>query len=215
MQHLRQTIIAASIAGVLALTTLSALASSPAHAQGVTFRYQRGYSVQHGSWLCFGFSDGAYHCTQHWRRSGGRYVSLNPAWVPSEGSASQTSHSSVVSVHTSAYHASYRNTYPWGQCTFGAAALRPDENLSGLGNAGQWYVNARARGLPTGTTPRIGATVVFAPGVQGASWLGHVGHVVKIGSGGSFLMEAMNDSAGWGRYAFRWVHVGWGVHFIY
>jgi surface antigen len=214
MPQLRHTIIAASIAGVLALTTLSALASPPAHAAGVTFRYQRGYSIQRG-WLCYGWPSGAYHCTQHWRVSGGRYVSLNPAWVPSEGSVSQTSHASVVSVHTSAYQATYRNTYPYGQCTWGAQQLRRDENLSGLGNAKDWLWNAERRGLPTGYTPRVGATVVFAPGVDGASWLGHVGHVVAVGSGGRFEIEAMNDAAGWGRYAFRWVQMRVGVSFIY
>lgn len=173
----------------------------------LALRYQRGYSVQ-GSWLCYGWPSGAYHCTQHWRRSGGRYASLNPSWVPSQGSA-QTSH--LSSVHTVAV----RNTYPFGQCTWGAQQLRLDENLSGLGNAGQWLRNAERRGLPTGYTPRVGATVVFAPGVDGASWLGHVGHVVAIGSGGRFEIEAMNDAAGWGRYAFRWVQMRAGVSFIY
>ena len=214
--QLRQTIITASVAGVLALGSLSALASSPAHAAGVTFRYQRGYSVQHG-WLCYGFANGAYHCTQHWRRSDGRYVSLNRAWVPSEGSVSvsHVSHASVASVHTSAYHATYRNTYPFGQCTWLAAHLRPDENLSGLGNAKDWLWNAERRGLPTGYTPRVGATVVFQPGVDGASWEGHVGHVVAVASGGRFEIEAMNDAAGWGRYAWRWVTMRSGVSFIY
>ena len=207
----RHIVIAASIAGVLALTTLSALASPPAHAAGVTFHYQRGYSIQqvngHG-WLCYGYANGALHCTQHWRRSGGRYVSLNSAWVPSQGSAT-VSH--LSSVHTVAV----RNTYPFGQCTWGAQQLRLDENLSGLGNAGQWLRNAERRGLPTGYTPRVGATVVFAPGVDGASWEGHVGHVVAVGSGGRFEIEAMNDAAGWGRYAFRWVQMRAGVSFIY
>lgn len=175
-----------------------------------TLRYQRGYSVQ-GSWLCLGYANGSYHCTQHWRLSDGRYISLNPAWVPSQGSAAP----SAQIVTTASYSVTVRNTYPYGQCTYGAQALDPHENLSGLGNAGQWFSNAQARGLPTGYTPRVGATVVFAPGVQGASWLGHVGHVVQLGAGGSFLMEAMNDSAGWGHYAYRWVHVGSGVGFIY
>ena len=217
MQHLRHIVLAASVCGLLALATLNGLATPPAHAQGVTFRYARGYSVQHGSWLCYGWPDGALHCTQHWRRSGGRYVSLRPSWVPSTGSA-QTSHSShpnVVSVHTSAYLAIYRNTYPFGQCTWAAAHLRPDENLSGLGNAKDWLWNAQRRGLPTGYTPRVGATVVFQPGVDGASWLGHVAHVVAVASGGRFEIEAMNDAAGWGRYAFRWVEMRNGVSFIY
>lgn len=203
-----------ALAAALALTSVFAQAMPTAHASASTVRYTRGYSVQHG-WLCYGWPNGAFHCTQHWRASGGRYVSLNPSWVPSEGgAASVSSHaSSVRSVTTYSYHVA--NAYPFGQCTYGAQALRPSENLSGLGNARDWLWRARARGMATGYTPRVGATVVFQPGVQGASWLGHVGHVVAVGANGAFLMEAMNDSAGWGRFAYRWVHAGAGVGFIY
>ena len=178
----------------------------------VALRYVRGYSVQ-GNWLCYGWATGAYHCTQHWRGTPGHYISLNPPWVPSQMSSGQSNVPTKAATLTASAHVV--NTYPFGQCTYGAQALRPDEYLGGLGNAAQWFWNARARGLPTGYTPRVGATVVFQPGVQGASWLGHVGHVVAIGANGAFLMEAMNDANGWGRYAYRWVHTGPGVGFIY
>jgi surface antigen len=176
----------------------------------VALTYRRGYSVQ-GAWLCYGWASGVYHCTERWRRSGGALISENTAWVPnglSGGSA--TSGGAMTTVYT----ARTANAYPFGQCTFGAEALAHD-NLNGLGNARDWFANAQRRGLPTGYSPRVGATVTFQPFVQGASWLGHVGHVVALGSGGSFEMEAMNDDAGFGRYAFRWVHVGVGVAFIY
>jgi surface antigen len=170
--------------------------------------------VQSG-WLCYGWPSGAYRCTQHWyRASSGAYVSRNPGWVPSEGSARTGASSVHATTYTVAYSAKSANTYPWGFCTWGAMALAHD-NLNGLGNAKDWLWNAQRRGLPTGYTPRVGATVVFAPGVQGASWLGHVGHIVQVGPHGSFLMEAMNDSGGFGRYSYRWVHAGYGVAFIY
>lgn len=179
----------------------------------VALRFVRGYSVQ-GSWLCYGWASGAYHCTQHWRGTPGHYVSLHPSWVPSQVS-SQSGAPTLAAAAPATFEARVVNTYPFGQCTWGAQALAPHENLNGLGNAKDWLWNAQRRGLPTGYTPRVGATVVFQPGVQGASWLGHVGHVVAIGANGAFEMEAMNDAAGWGRYAFRWVHTGWGVAFIY
>jgi surface antigen len=167
--------------------------------------------VQGNSWLCYGWPSGAYHCTQRWSRVNWRYVSYNPSWVPSEGSAQTSVHATTYTV---AYSAKPANTYPYGQCTFGAEQLAHD-NVNGLGNARDWLWNAQRRGLPTGYTPRVGATVVFQPGVDGASWLGHVAHVVAVGSGGRFEIEAMNDAAGWGRYAFRWVQMRGGIAFIY
>ncbi|MBF6592197.1 MAG: CHAP domain-containing protein, partial [Ktedonobacterales bacterium] len=68
----------------------------------------------------------------------------------------------------------------FGSCTWYVWYRRQDESLMGLGNASQWASSARARGLPTGTTPAVGATVVFQPGVQGASSLGHLGHVDAV-----------------------------------
>lgn len=202
---------AVDLAAFSDMADMQAQATAQAHS-ATTLRYQRGYSVQ-GNWLCYGWANGAYHCTQHWyRASSGAYVSLNPSWVASQASAGGAG--VTVTSFAEAVSAKPANAYPFGECTYGAEALAHD-NLNGLGNARDWLANARARGLPTGTTPRVGATVTFQPGVQGASWLGHVGHVVALGANGAFEMEAMNDDAGFGRYAYRWVHVGAGVAFIY
>ena len=97
------------------LTALALPITASAHA--APLRYRRGYSVQ-GSWLCYGWVNGAYHCTQHWRVSGGRYVSLNPTWVPSQGPAS-------APVAPTVRRGGGGNTagYPFGQCTWGAARL--------------------------------------------------------------------------------------------
>jgi surface antigen len=82
-----------------------------------------------------------------------------------------------------------------------------------------WAINARRRGLHVGATPRVGATAVFAPGVQGASSLGHVAHVIAV-SGSRFKVSEMNyyggtPYGGFGRVDYRWAYAGSGVSFIY
>ena len=86
------------LAGVLGLTLAATqLGSVPkAHAAPATasasapaswLYYQRGYYLDNG-WLCYGWSDGAYHCTHHWyRNAAGRLVSTNVHWVPNYGAA--------------------------------------------------------------------------------------------------------------------------------
>ncbi len=106
----------------------------------------------------------------------------------------------------------------FGQCTWYAQYRRPDENLRGMGNAMYWATHARARGYRVGSAPAVGATVVFQPGVQGASGVGHVAHVLILYPGGWFLMAEMNaygNGGGWGRVSFRYAHAGSGVSFIY
>lgn len=52
------------------------------------------------------------------------------------------------------------NSYTPGQCTYYAKMRRPDLPNT-LGNADTWYYRARDMGLPTGTTPRVGAIGMF------------------------------------------------------
>lgn len=113
----------------------------------------------------------------------------------------------------------YANTYTWGYCTWWAAHTKPTENLSRLGNAYLWAINAHKRGLSIGSTPRVGATVVFAPWVQGAWALGHVAHVIAV-SGNRFKISEMNfyggtPRGGFGKVDYRWATAGKGVTFIY
>lgn len=110
------------------------------------------------------------------------------------------------------------NAAYFGSCTWYAQYRRMDERLISLGNAAQWAWNARSHGLSTGSTPRVGATVVFQPGVQGASSVGHVGHVEAVYSNGWFLESAMStywNGGGWGRVSYVYAHTGYGVSFIY
>lgn len=107
----------------------------------------------------------------------------------------------------------------FGVCTWWAWYMRRDEpQLGTLGMAYDWIANARAKGMSVGTTPVVGATAVFQPGVQGAGSGGHAAHVEQLLGGGWFIISEMNFSwngGGWGRVDYRYVHVGSGVNFIY
>jgi len=110
------------------------------------------------------------------------------------------------------------NSATFGVCTWYAWYRHQSSALMNLGMADAWAANARSRGLSVGSSPRVGATAVFQPGVQGAGGSGHVGHVEAILSGGWFIMSEMNftwNGGGWGRVDWRYVHVGSGVSFIY
>ncbi len=77
---------------------------------------------------------------------------------------------------------------------------------------------ARARGYTVTQLPVDNATVVFMPGVQGASGAGHVSHVEKILTGGWVLVSEMNfafNGGGWARVDYRYIHQGTSVWFIH
>lgn len=232
----------AALAGVLGLSLVaSQFGSAPTVHASPGFYYQRGYSVQHG-WLCYGWSNGVYHCTSHWYRSGGRLVSLNTAWVPNGGgsygyhrggggggySYSYSYSRAPGNIGAWAYtgHPAYGMRDFWGDpyggyfgsCTWYAWYRHQNEPLMRLGSAGQWAYRAGAYGLRTGSSPRVGATVIFQGGVQGADPAGHAAHVEAVYSNGWFLISEMNfywNGGGWGRVSYRYAHTGWGVSFIY
>ncbi len=241
------------LTGVLGLTGLAAQVApgSEAHAAG-GLQYHRGYSVQHG-WLCYGWSNGAYHCTQRWHVSNGHDISDHPSWVPNVGRTSGTAApvavyhnaaggqvstaSSPVQGSTSAGEpcrsTQYFNGTPsqWAiapSCYGGVYSINPANYVyrPGFGWC-NWWVEVMNPSRPDllwgnyarGYTPRPGATVVFAPGVQGAGSGGHYARVVAVYPGGYwFLVSEMNFSwrgAGWQKVEYRYVHVGSGVTFIY
>ena len=247
---------ALTIAGAFGFTVLASQVGTAgtAHAASGLY-YSAGYSVQ-GSWLCYGWNTGTYHCTQHWHRSGSTLVSDNPGWVPNVGNAAYVSgshttalppaggnggHVGVTYTTYSATSATPGNISAWaytghpaygmsdfagdpyggyfGSCTWYAWYRHQNEpQLMRLGNAAQWAWNAPGAGLRTGTTPAVGATVIFQPGVQGASPEGHAAHVEAVYSNGWFLVSEMSfywNGGGWGRVSFRYAHTGAGVSFIY
>lgn len=98
--------------------------------------------------------------------------------------------------------------YAYGNCTAGVAALLPWIPC-GLGNAVQWFGNAKARGLPTGPTPRVGSVVVYENWPPGCAsnciydGYGHVAVVIAVASPSSFTVKEMNyyaDGGGYNRY---------------
>lgn len=106
----------------------------------------------------------------------------------------------------------------FGVCTWYAWYRHRSEPLASFGSALNWVSAARAHGLSVGYTPAVGATVVFAPGVEGAGGGGHVGHVEAVLGGGWFIISEMNfyfNGGGWGRVNYRYVYVRSGVSFIY
>jgi surface antigen len=106
----------------------------------------------------------------------------------------------------------------YGTCAWYAWYRRQDEPLLRLGNAAQWASNASSHGLSVGSFPEVGATVVFQPGVQGASSLGHAAHVEEVYGTGWFLISEMSfywNGGGWGKVSYRYAHTGYGVRFIY
>ena len=96
------------------------------------------------------------------------------------------------------------NRFAFGQCTWYVATRRC---IPWIGNADQWYYNAAAMGFQEGHQPEVGAVVVFWPGGDGASSVGHVAYVEAVGpaSGvpaGYFKQSEMNY-AGWDRVSYR------------
>lgn len=92
----RIALIAFSVLGFTLIASTFA-SSNTADAAG-WLRYHRGYSIQ-GSWYCYGWSNGVYHCTHHWHRTAsGRVISDNHAWVPNYGTteAAPATHQAAV-----------------------------------------------------------------------------------------------------------------------
>ena len=131
------------------------------------------------------------------------------------------------------YVAGADGLYPkdFGQCTWWALKVLADEgyiltSMLGLGNALDWAGDAQQqwRHLTVTSTPTPDSTVVFQPGVEGASGLGHVAHVIAVYPSGWFLVSEMNfyrkyPPAGWltggkGQVDYRYAYAGWGVSFI-
>ncbi|TCD45896.1 CHAP domain-containing protein [Streptococcus sp. X16XC17] len=77
------------------------------------------------------------------------------------------------------------NTYPVGQCTWGAKVRAPWVG-NYWGNANQWLYSASAAGFRTGSTPQVGAVVVWTAG-----YYGHVAVVTAV-NGSQIQVEESN-----------------------
>lgn len=91
------------------------------------------------------------------------------------------------------------NTYPVGQCTWGAKSLAPWVG-NYWGNGGQWAASAAAEGFAVGNTPVVGAVAVWTGGGYG-----HVAVVTAVESASRIRVMESNyngnqyiaDHRGW------------------
>lgn len=74
--------------------------------------------------------------------------------------------------------------FPWGYCTWYVSTKR---FVPWLGNAIDWWPNARAMGFQEGMTPRVGAIMVTRE-----SSVGHVAYVESVDGNGGFTISEMN-----------------------
>ncbi|WP_282634651.1 CHAP domain-containing protein, partial [Streptococcus thermophilus] len=84
--------------------------------------------------------------------------------------------------------ASTPNTYPVGQCTWGAKSLAPWAG-NNWGNAKDWIASAKAAGHSVGTTPVAGAIAVWP--YDGGGY-GHVAYVTSASGANSIQVMESN-----------------------
>ncbi len=236
---------AIACAGILGIATQALQTSSAAPQVGsLNYYYQRGYYVDNG-WLCYGWANGAYHCTAHWHKSGSTLVSDNPSWVPNVSGAAQPAAAAPktgLSVSPQSFATSgepckssvhfVANISQWAvpPGCYGNVYYPSPANFvyrSGFGWCNWWpevlHPNQPnllwGAGYRRSSVPAVGAAVFFAGGVQGASSAGHYAEVVAISSDHYWvLVSEMNfywRGAGWQKVDYRYIHVGAGVTFIY
>ena len=107
-----------------------------------------------------------------------------------QSTASSTTSSPTVtqSTTTAATTVSYStsgNTYPVGQCTWGVKSLVSWVG-NNWGNANQWGASAVAAGHSTGSTPAVGAVIVWP--YDGG--YGHVAYVTSVSGSNITVMES-------------------------
>ncbi|MFM0601540.1 CHAP domain-containing protein [Streptococcus suis] len=78
------------------------------------------------------------------------------------------------------------NTYPAGQCTWGAKEMAPWVG-NYWGNGGDWAASAVALGYEVGTTPKVGAIAVWTDGGYG-----HVAYVTDVAANGHIQVKESN-----------------------
>lgn len=108
-----------------------------------------------------------------------------------QSTASSTTSSPTVtqSTTTAATTVSYwtsGNTYPVGQCTWGVKSLASWVG-NNWGNANQWGASAVAAGHSTGSTPAVGAVIVWP--YDGGGY-GHVAYVTSVSGSNITVMES-------------------------
>jgi surface antigen len=114
------------------------------------------------------------------------------------------------------------NRFAFGQCTYWANYRY--HQLTGywvdwLGNAYQWAAGAGAAGWIVSSKPNLKgpSIIVLGPGVEGASYFGHVAVVEKVNSNGSVYSSNFNwyANGGWDTLSYWTFTPGPGVWFVW
>jgi LysM repeat protein len=100
---------------------------------------------------------------------------------------------------TGSYTVAAGNRFPYGYCTWYVYNRKP---VPWLGNANEWFGQARAYGWATGQTPRVGAIMVTMESVYG-----HVAYVESVHADGTWTVSEMNFQ-GFGRVDMRTIRPG-------
>jgi len=120
--------------------------------------------------------------------------------------------SSVSYSYSGSFTPRYSNTgYPWGWCTWYAAAQSGAP--SNWGNANTWaYYAGLTPGWTYSSNPRVGAIAQTSRG-----WAGHVAIVEAVSDDGTMIKYSdMNGLAGWGRVGYSgWAPAATFQHYIY
>ena len=87
----------------------------------------------------------------------------------------------------------HANSYPWGQCTWGAKVLAPWAG-DYWGNGGQWAASAAAAGFKTGNAPVAGALISWNDGGYG-----HIAFVTDVREDG--MIQVLEANYGGSAYA--------------
>lgn len=167
---MRWAFILAGVVGLSVIATQFGTAST-AHASPLRYQYQHGYYLDNG-WLCYGWSNGVYHCTQHWHRANGKLISDHASWVPNSGTTSTTTHAAT---HATTTHATVTNTSARPAVAAPVVQAQPvaaapsggsvqSEILAVFGAYGQAALNvARCESgfNPNATNPSSGAAGIF------------------------------------------------------
>ncbi|MFI5272044.1 MAG: hypothetical protein ACHQ4H_03300 [Ktedonobacterales bacterium] len=134
----------------------------------LSYHYQRGYYVDHG-WLCYGWSNGTYHCTAWWHQQGNAYISDNTAWVPNAGG--QAASGNTGAAPASGYTAPKTDAHPTQSWNTSGEPCR--STTFWVANVSQWSVPPSCYG---GVYTPNTSNYVYRPGFGWCNWWPEVMH---------------------------------------
>jgi surface antigen len=139
--------------------------------------------------------------------------------VHAQSSSANTSRTSAAHTSKNMAAVGHTNAFPYGACTWWADQRY--YQLHGVfvpwrtnANARQWPTRAQEFGWRVSRTPRVGDIIALQGGVQGASWLGHVGVVEQVLGKGRVVASSMSWGSRWASVTRFQFTTGPGVAFI-